>query len=830
MKKKTILSVAALLCAGSMMAVPAKRGALSAKQPDGTTVTFYLQGDEHHHVYLTADGYRIAQDGQGTFRYVYHNADGQPTMLGAPMVHDQRSKSELDFIRENNIAIYQKDDAASAMRKTAVAGAADDKGNDHGNFKIGSFPTVGKGKCPVLLVEFADITFTLDQDFHHRMLNEEGFADDGATGSARDYFVAQSAGLFEPQFDVIGPVRLTRTSSYYGNDDYMQGTDVHVGEMIKDACQKASDDRLVDFSQYDGDGDGKVDMVYVIFAGYGQNAGAPSNTIWPHKYQLSSFSINLTIDGKTIDTYACSAELDGNSGTSSAGIGTVCHEFGHVLGLADHYNTDDATDYQFGSYDIMDYGAYNNNCHTPPAYNAFERWTLGWLTPTAISEPEDLMQLLPVADSNEAYLLSTRNPNEFYLLENRQQEGWDAHIKGSGMMITHVDFEPGAWNRNVVNNDTKHPRATMVAADNEKTYDVLKGSDTEKYDLYPMKKSPFSKNDCFTAESTPAATPYTGETFVKWVTDIKNEDGVVSFNFMPNCLKTPKALSANEITDKSFLASWAPVDKATAYDLAIYRLRYVSELGVALQQGFNDMPAGWESENATIDNGWCQVGKTGTSGHLTTPELDLHRYDGKFAVAVTVKSADGKQPVFTVSANGQQGKTRLTSAARTYVFRFNGGFSKTPVTFEVNKERAFIDSIVVVRGDQEVEFDNMKEVAVTGDIEFVEGEVEDNNFYHAENHEVKDVTDTQYRFENLDPQACYAFTVKAKNDEATSMVSEEYQVFTEETSGIGRPNVADNGEHGTELYYTLDGRRYNGLPQRGLYIVKKGTAAKKMTK
>ena len=107
MKKKTILSVAALLCAGSMMAVPAKRGALSAKQPDGTTVTFYLQGDEHHHVYLTADGYRIAQDGQGAFRYVYHNADGQPTMLGAPMVHDQRSKSELDFIRENNIAIYQ---------------------------------------------------------------------------------------------------------------------------------------------------------------------------------------------------------------------------------------------------------------------------------------------------------------------------------------------------------------------------------------------------------------------------------------------------------------------------------------------------------------------------------------------------------------------------------------------------------------------------------------------------------------------------------------------------------------------------------------------------
>ena len=825
MKKRTILSVASLLLAGSMMAVPAKRGAISARQPDGKTITFYLQGDEHRHVYLTADGYQIAQDEQGAYRYVYTMPDGKMSIKGSPMVHDLRNDAELAFIREKNISYYKFGETATPMNNAPVAKAADDEVNKHGNFKIGNFPTIGKGKCPVLLVEFADIQFTHDQDFHHRMLNEEGFADEDATGSARDYFMAQSAGLFEPQFDAIGPVKLSRTSSYYGSDDSMLGTDVHVGEMIKDACQQASNDGLVDFSQYDGDNDGKVDMVYIIYAGYGQNAGAPSSTIWPHKYQLSSLDINLTLNGKTIDTYACSAELDGNSGNVSSGIGTVCHEFGHVLGLADHYNTNDATDYQFGSYDIMDYGAYNNNCHTPPAYNAFERWTLGWLTPTEISEPEDLMTLGELTANNEAYLLRTNNPNEFYLLENRQQTAWDSYIKGSGMMITHVDFDAGVWNRNTVNNDTQHPRATMVAADNEKTYDVIKGSATEKYDLYPMYKSKFKNNDCFTAESTPAAMPYTGETFMKWVTDIKNEDGVVSFCFMPNCLKTPKNLYAVAEGRNAFTARWEAVDRATKYDLAIYRLRYASEMSVALTESFNEMPQGWESSNVSVADGWCQVGLSTAGGSMTTPALNLKRFDGEFTVALTVKSANGKQPVLSVQANGQTGKTRITSTPRTYLFHFNGGYSATPITISTNNERAYIDTLVVVRGDTKVDFESMKEISVTGDIAFVEGEVEDNDFIHAENFEVKDVEVNAYTFTNLDENAYYAFTVKAKNDDAMSAASEEYIVFTDGTAAVQQSDMGKN--QGKAEYYTLDGRRYNGVPQKGLYIVKKGQQGKK---
>ena len=149
----------------------------------------------------------------------------------------------------------------------------------------------------------------------------------------------------------------------------------------------------------------------------------------------------MNLDGKTVDTYACSSELFGNSGVQSSGIGTVCHEFSHVLGLADHYNTLDATDYKLGSYDIMEYGPYNNDGKTPPSYNAFERMTLGWLTPVELTEPTDNVTMGHLAETNSAYILTTSNENEFYLMENRQQQGWDRYIPSGGLMITHVDYD-----------------------------------------------------------------------------------------------------------------------------------------------------------------------------------------------------------------------------------------------------------------------------------------------------------------------------------------------------------------------------------------------------
>ncbi len=824
-------------------AVPAYRGAINALQPDGTTITFYINGDEHWHQCISTDGYLLKQDEDGGYRYASLTDKNMLTIQDSPLAHnpDMRSLTEIRYVGKlkkateliNNIS--RPDRMNKAMKQNS----------SNSRFKVGNYPTIGEGRCLVLLVEFADKDFSLDKDFHDRMLNESGFSDNGATGSARDYYIAQSSGVFVPHFDIVGPIKLSHNTAYYGSDSFMT-TDQNAGLMIKEAGQLADSEYEIDFSQYDGDGDGKVDMVYVIYAGYGQHAGGGSNTIWPHKYLLSAYNINLNLDGKTVDTYACSSELFGNSGVQSSGIGTVCHEFSHVLGLADHYNTLDATDYKLGSYDIMEYGPYNNDGKTPPSYNAFERMTLGWLTPVELTEPTDNVTMGHLAETNSAYILTTSNENEFYLMENRQQQGWDRYIPSGGLMITHVDYDEKIWNNNSVNDDTSHPRFHLVPADNHLAYNAVAGGNTEEKDLYPI-----SSNNSFTDISTPAAQPYTGETLDKWITDISDDNGTIVFNFMSNHLKTPKNIKADVNSNDSFTASWDMVEHASSYVINLYKLGYKSEQKVALQEGFYMMTSGTsESANSTdisesIDDyvtekgwtgskvyqagGWCQIGNVSEGGMLTTPVLNLKRYDGNFAVAVTVKAASGETPVFSVSANGMSGKTRINSVCRTYLFRFNNGISKTPVSFATNLGRAIIDSITIVRGEDEGLFADAKVVEVSGEPEVIEGEVEDTDFLHTDTVTVDGVKELYYTFKNLEQKSYYAFAVKAVSSDAESAFSEEVVVYTDESSAITMP---DNDKYGLDnapvSIFTIDGRKVENMNVPGIYIIKKGNSVRKV--
>lgn len=827
----------------TLKAVPAYRGKINALQPDGTTISFYIKGDEHWHQCISTDGYLLLQDENGGYRYASLTVQNKLSIYGSPLAHNPeiRSLTEIDYVSNLTKA---KDLVVSVSKPNKINGNMSYKSNGD-RFKIGNYPTVGEGRCLVLLVEFTDRQFSLDKDYHSRMLNENGFCDNGATGSAKDYYISQSSGAFIPHFDVVGPIKLSHNTAYYGNDDIMS-TDTNVGLMVKDACQLADTEFDVDFSQYDGDGDGKVDMVYIIYAGYGQHAGGGSNTIWPHKYQLSAYNINLSLDDTAIDTYACSSELFGNSGVQSSGIGTVCHEFGHVLGLADHYNTMDATDYKLGAYDIMDYGSYNNNGNTPPAYNAFERMTLGWLTPEELCSPVDGVTMGYLSDTNSAYILTTSNENEFYLLENRQQQGWDQFIPAKGLMITHVDYDESVWLRNGVNDDMSHPRFHMIPADNQLAYDVIVGVSTEKYDLYPI-----AGNNSFTDISIPAAAPYTGETMDKWITDINDDSGTIVFDFMSNHLKTPTNIKADVIGNDSFTASWDVVENANSYTINLYKLGFRSEQKVALQEGFSMMTSGTsESANSTdisenIDDyveekgwagdkvyqagGWCQIGNVAEGGSLTTPELNLKRYDGNFAVAVTLKAASGETPVFTVSANGMTGKTRINSVCRTYLFRFNNGISKTSVTFATNLGRAIIDSITIVRGEDEGLFADAKVVEVSGEPEVIEGEVEDTDFMHTDTVAVDGVKDLYYTFRYLDPKSYYAFAVKAVSSDAESAFSDEVVVYTDESSAITMPdNDKFDLDNASVSIFTIDGRKVENMDVPGIYIIKKGNSVRKV--
>ena len=335
----------------------------------------------------------------------------------------------------------------------------------------------------LILANFADTTFASNntQLAFDSLANGDNYTYMGATGSCKAYFTAQSNGKYSPNFDVIGPVTLPHTSAYYGTDTKSgNGDDRYVVDFVLDACAEA--DKLgVDFSQYDNDEDGTVDFVYIIYAGFGQADGGAETTIWPHNWDLisalyykntnqseyyayyddnDSLIYNLpTIDGKMLYTYACSNEL--NSTKARSGIGTICHEFTHVLGLPDYYITDDKYEYLFkytpGAWSLMGYGNYLNNGNTPPNFSIFDKYYLGWVEPAVLNN--NATYQLP-ADGKTGYMIARNDAHvelgpyrtdTVYYLENRQKEGWDEYLPGHGMLIWRVMYDEEKWHDNSPN-------------------------------------------------------------------------------------------------------------------------------------------------------------------------------------------------------------------------------------------------------------------------------------------------------------------------------------------------------------------------------------------
>ena len=341
----------------------------------------------------------------------------------------------------------------------------------------------------LILVNYTDITFdeNNNQLAFDSLANGENYTYNGATGSCKAYFKAQSNGLYEPHFDVIGPITLPHNSAYYAAND-ASGNDQYVVDFVVDAC-KGADDLGVDFSQYDNDNNGIVDFIYIIYAGYAESEGAPETTMWPHNWDLvsalyfgysnmdeyyanSDTDFKLpSFDGKLVNAYACSNELR-KATDKRAGIGTICHEFSHVLGLPDYYlTTDNPTALQRltpGAWSLMGYGNYLNDGNTPPNYSVYDKYYLGWLTPTVLATSQSLT--IP-ADGETTYML-TRNEKHVdegpyrtdtvYYIENRQQEGWDAYLPGHGMLIWQVIFNEEDWYNNCPNDYA--PRYRLISA------------------------------------------------------------------------------------------------------------------------------------------------------------------------------------------------------------------------------------------------------------------------------------------------------------------------------------------------------------------------------
>ncbi|MBR7013365.1 MAG: M6 family metalloprotease domain-containing protein, partial [Prevotella sp.] len=332
----------------------------------------------------------------------------------------------------------------------------------------------------------------------------------------------------ELDFDVAGPVILKNDYSYYGGND-SSDNDKHPGAMIAEACKGV--DSTIDFSQYDWDGDGEVEQVYVVYAGQGEANGGSEDTVWPHQWGLAynDYGSVLTLDGVTINTYACGAELGGEEEID--GIGTFCHEFSHCLGFPDMYDTR-GNNFGMGTWDLMDYGSYNDDGFVPSEYTSYEKWAAGWLEPIVLADDEmEVTNMKALSEGGEAYVIYNKaNSDEFYLLENRQLTGWDAGQYGNGLLVLHVDYDANVWANNKVNTVATRQRCTIFHADNSDEFTVL-GLRNDPY--------PSGANDSLTNKSVPAATLYNandnGKKYMNVsITNIKrNGDGTMSFNYKP---------------------------------------------------------------------------------------------------------------------------------------------------------------------------------------------------------------------------------------------------------------------------------------------------------
>lgn len=576
LKKVLTLVCAGLMGASACFAVPADPRPFVVTQPDGSTLTVRMIGDEFFHSMMTEDGYLVKRSSDGVYYFVDNEGKAMDVMACDASKRTDAVKQTLvalnpektfNELKASALATSKMWNSQKMMRAPMQRANGDEFDNSDGH-DIRVFPTEGEQNVLVICVNFSDKKFSFDADPHTamvNMMNEIGYSDYGASGSAYDFYYASSAGKFLPKFDIYGPVTLSKPYSYYGADNAKDGVDYRAAEMIKEVIELLDDQ--IDYTQYDRNSDGYVDNVYVFYAGYGQADTGIEETIWPHAFQLKyALGAPMTVDGVKVDKYATSNEL--NRDESFDGIGTFCHEFAHVLGLPDLYDTEYSGAFTPGEYSAMDSGPYNGDGYVPPTFSSYERYALEWINPVLVDQPMTV-NMAPLTRANIAYKVnaSESNPMEYFLLENRQREVWDTYIPGHGMLVWHIDFDANKWFYNTVNNSATHQCIDIEEADNTAT------SQTRPGDTFPGTSSVFE----FTSKSRPAFRNWKNEAIDYPITEISESvDGVISFKIKgggdetsPYYLPVPK-VKVTAVDSESFKLEWDAVDVAEGYMLTVY--------------------------------------------------------------------------------------------------------------------------------------------------------------------------------------------------------------------------------------------------------------------
>jgi len=450
--KNTYLILFTLLClACHAVAAPAYPGWITCIQPDSTAIELRQLGDEFYHYWINRDGQEMVQ-----------NEDGYWVVDSIQLTPEQRQSRR----------------AASPMLQSAEERKAS-----------ASRPS----RVLVILMNFTDRTMQPKHthDFFYNMLNQLDSV------SVREYFKQSSDGNYIPQFDVFGPFTSDSAMAYYGANNEA-GNDLRVGCLIHEACLKAHETGC-NFANYDENKDGTVDNINVIFAGYSEASGGGANCIWPNQWNLKdcrNCGGKYYLDGKRLLTYSCSAELRGSSGANSAGIGTFCHEFSHIVGMPDYYDTKYGDNYKNdmtpGCWSIMDAGNYNNNGQSPPLYSVFDKCYMGWAsTPALLAKNDSINVTMPYGTAYSRTITGTTTAKPYtstdtiYYLENRPKTGFfDIGLPYGGMLIWRVIYK-SSWG--AVNTITGELHYTLLSARGTDT-----GFGTNK-DCYPGPNNVTSK-------------------------------------------------------------------------------------------------------------------------------------------------------------------------------------------------------------------------------------------------------------------------------------------------------------------------------------------------
>lgn len=506
------MTIAAGMISLSAIAVPAKRAQQKTLQlADGTEVKAVLVGDEFGHFWKGDDGKTYTLRGD-----FYQAIDAQVTLKRARSLRQQENARRVRRLPTDAATHY-----------------------------------TGKKKGLIILVNFQDKTFQAAHTnaLYTRIANEEGFSEGPFVGSIADYFKAQSRGKFELDFDIIGPVTVSKNADYYGEND-SEGYDQHPEQMVSEAVILAKNE-VTDWKQYDWNNDGEVDQVYVIYAGMGEADGGAENTIWPHAYSLSyggETSAVTVAQNLKVDNYACGPELNGYREID--GLGTICHEFSHCLGYPDFYDVDYSGGQGMGYWDLMGGGSYNGDGYQPAGYTSYEMWMAGWLDPIELDANDvQVENMKALQDGGESYIIYNKaNRNEFLMLENRQLVGWDASLYDAGLLILHCDYDKRIWYQNGPNDDPNHQRMVVVPADGrcQKATDLGDTYFTQKDDVFPLSdvtsfNMDFKTYDDISKKAAQFFTKNTNGTY--WIDSsveniTQNADGTISFNYVASYTST----------------------------------------------------------------------------------------------------------------------------------------------------------------------------------------------------------------------------------------------------------------------------------------------------